>query len=224
MAPMALRVHCGHRQDVPSDIGRTHGRQWIFWRPNPESPLRHYRLRTVTYGLAPAPYLAIRVLQQLAIDDGHRFSATVPIIESSIYIDDTLFGRDTNCVKRGTNIIGLMKGGGFQLRKWAANSPVLLEDTASQHELADHLLAKDETLKILGLSWLSQEDVFCFVITSSVTASLTRRSILSFVAKLYDPLEWAAPVITTMTKILQRFCFKSSGCSRTIEMRQSHKN
>jgi len=45
--------------------------QRILWRLNPESPLQHYRLRTVIYGLAPAPYLAMRVLQQLAIDDGH---------------------------------------------------------------------------------------------------------------------------------------------------------
>jgi len=66
--------------------------QRILWRPKPESPLQHYRLRTVTYGLDPVPYLAMRVLQQLAIDDGHRFPATVPIIENSIYVDDTLFG------------------------------------------------------------------------------------------------------------------------------------
>jgi hypothetical protein len=145
----------------------------------------------------------MRVLQQLAID-GHRFPVAVPLIESSIYIDDTLFGRDNLHELRETRdqLIGLMKGG-FQLRKWAANSPALLEDIpASQHKLADHLLAKDETLKILGLSWLPQEDVF-FVIATSVTASLTRRSILSFVAKLYDPLGWAAPVVITAKILLQ---------------------
>jgi hypothetical protein len=97
-----------------------------------------------------------------------------------------------------------MKGGGFQLRKWAANTPILLEDIlVSQHELADHFLAKDETLKILGLSWLPREGVFCFVIASSVTAFPTRRSILSFVAKLYDPLGWAALVVIIAKILLQ---------------------
>jgi len=33
--------------------------QRILWRPTPESSLQHYRLHTVTYGLAPAPYLAM---------------------------------------------------------------------------------------------------------------------------------------------------------------------
>jgi len=101
----------------------------------------------------------MRILQQLAIDDGYRFPVEVPIIENSIYVNDTLFGQDSLHELRQTRdqLIDLMKGGGFQLRKWAANSPILLEDIpASQHELADHFLAKDETLKILDSypSWL----------------------------------------------------------------------
>ncbi|KAH0949513.1 hypothetical protein HN011_008646, partial [Eciton burchellii] len=69
--------------------------QRILWRSNLESPLQHYRLRTITYGLASASYLAMRVLQQLAIDDGHRVPAVVSIIENSIYVDDILFGQDS---------------------------------------------------------------------------------------------------------------------------------
>jgi len=59
--------------------------QQILWRPISESPLQQYRLLTVTYGLASAPYLAARVLKQLAIDDGHLFPAAVTIMENSIY-------------------------------------------------------------------------------------------------------------------------------------------
>ncbi|XP_070170845.1 uncharacterized protein [Polyergus mexicanus] len=54
-----------HRDDV--DFLR------IFWRSNINSPIRSYRLLTVTYGTAPAPYLAMRVINQLAIDEGHSF-------------------------------------------------------------------------------------------------------------------------------------------------------
>ncbi|KAH0950338.1 hypothetical protein HN011_003596, partial [Eciton burchellii] len=106
----------------------------------------------------------MRVFKQPAIDDGHLFLAAIPIIKSSIYVDDTLFGNDNIHELRETRdqLISLMKGGGFQLRKWSANSPSLLEDISySQHELADYLLAKDEMLTILGLSW-PQEDIFYF--------------------------------------------------------------
>jgi len=161
----------------------------------------------VTYGVVSVSYLAMRVLKQLAIDDSHLFSAAVSIVESSIYVD-TLFGNDNIHELREVRnqLINLMKGGRFQLRKCATNSPRLLEDIPnSQHELADHLLAKDETLKILGLSWLSQKDIFCFVIAPSVMAAPIRRSIFvqSFIAKLYNSLGWAAPVVIAAKILLQ---------------------
>jgi len=65
-----------------------------------------------------------------------------------------LFGNDNihELCEARDQLIGLMKRGGFQLRKWAANR-ALWKTSRAQHELADHLLAKNETLKILGLSW-----------------------------------------------------------------------
>ncbi|KYN27671.1 hypothetical protein ALC57_02931, partial [Trachymyrmex cornetzi] len=37
--------------------------QRILWRLSCDTPITHFRLLTVTYGLAPAPYLAMRVLK-----------------------------------------------------------------------------------------------------------------------------------------------------------------
>lgn len=36
---------------------------------------------TLTYGLASAPYLAIRALRQLSIDENHRFPLTTDVIK-----------------------------------------------------------------------------------------------------------------------------------------------
>lgn len=68
--------------------------QRILWRPNKDLAVKHFRLFTVTYGLASALYLAMRVLKQLATDDGHAFPKAAAIIESSLYVDDILFGGD----------------------------------------------------------------------------------------------------------------------------------
>ncbi|XP_036345881.1 uncharacterized protein LOC118755141 [Rhagoletis pomonella] len=46
--------------------------QRIVWREDAGSPVEHYRLLTVTYGLAASPFLAARVLKQLAED--HKWS------------------------------------------------------------------------------------------------------------------------------------------------------
>jgi hypothetical protein len=63
------------------------------------------------YGLASVPYLAIRVFKQLSIDDAYLFPAAVPIIESSIYVDDTLFVNDNihELHDAKDQLIGLMK-------------------------------------------------------------------------------------------------------------------
>lgn len=51
--------------------------QRIVWRSSLNTPIAEYRLRTVTYGTAAAPYLAIRVLDQLAHDDGSQYPLVV---------------------------------------------------------------------------------------------------------------------------------------------------
>ncbi|XP_012228849.1 uncharacterized protein [Linepithema humile] len=66
--------------------------QRILWRPSSQSSIQSYRLRTVTYSTAPAPYLAIRVLHQLVEDEGHRFPLARSILLHETYVDDILFG------------------------------------------------------------------------------------------------------------------------------------
>lgn len=43
--------------------------QHIFWWPRPLDELLEYQLNTVTYGLTCAPFLALRVLQNVADED-----------------------------------------------------------------------------------------------------------------------------------------------------------
>ncbi|XP_029156123.1 uncharacterized protein LOC114946183 [Nylanderia fulva] len=190
-----IRVH-------PKDIDY----QRILWRPTEDATIQHYRLLTVTYGLAPAPYLAMRVLKQLALDEGVNYPAAVPILNESIYVDDTLFGANDIQTLTDTRdqVISLMKSGGFQLRKWASNTIELLKDfSTDKSDVTDHLILNNESLKVLGLSWIPAEDSFRLVVNSTIPIAPTKRSILSFVAKLYDPLGWAAPVVIVAKIVLQ---------------------
>ncbi|GAB1868085.1 Gag-pol polyprotein [Camponotus japonicus] len=68
--------------------------QRILWKSSLSEPLLDYQLLTVTYGMACAPFLALRVLKQLVIDEGQQFPLAVPILSNNIYVDDLLFGAD----------------------------------------------------------------------------------------------------------------------------------
>jgi len=46
--------------------------QRILWLPISESSLQQFRLLIIMYGPASAPYFAMNVLKQLAIDDRDR--------------------------------------------------------------------------------------------------------------------------------------------------------
>lgn len=180
--------------------------QRILWQGDTDCPI-DYQLLTVTYGMTCARYLALRVLKSLIDDEGHRFPLTVPILRDQIYVDDVLFGGDDpTLVKQSRDqLVSLLQCGKFTLRKWASNSPLLLEDIdPSDHGLAcDKLIATDEKLKILGIVWNPTRDIFQFKVSLPPSGSWTKREILSTIAKLYDPLGWVTPV-TVSAKILMQ--------------------
>lgn len=66
--------------------------QRIVWRQSPEHPLETYELKTVTYGTASAPFLATRVLQQLADDEQHDFPQAANVLRKDFYVDDLITG------------------------------------------------------------------------------------------------------------------------------------
>ncbi|XP_011884042.1 PREDICTED: uncharacterized protein LOC105571179 [Vollenhovia emeryi] len=187
----------------PDDVDFTR----ILWRSRDDRPIQSYRLLTVTYGTAPAPYLAMRVVNQLALDDGSSFPLARDIIQNSLYVDDVLFGADNIQSLRESRdqLTKLMTRGGFHLRKWAANLKELLEDIPpGEHELAiEHPFDKDNTLKVLGLTWIPNEDAFRFHIEPPSLGVNTKRSVLSFIARFFDPLGWASPVTITAKILIQ---------------------
>ncbi|XP_077264770.1 uncharacterized protein LOC143898862 [Temnothorax americanus] len=182
--------------------------QRILWRRSPHDVIIIFLLLTVTYGQACAPFLALAVLEQLTIDEGKHFPLAIPILRKHIYIDDAVFGADDKLHIRQIRdqLVALLKRGGFELKKWASNSPSLLDDI----DVADHGLAgkksfaQDEQLKILGIGWNPSKDVFEYRVALSDKVPDTKRTILSAVAKLYDPLGWATPVTIAAKILMQR--------------------
>ncbi|XP_058810473.1 uncharacterized protein LOC131675492 [Phymastichus coffea] len=102
--------------------------QRILWSRAPGRPAMDYRLTTVTYGTACAPFLAIRTLLQLASDEKTRFPLGAACLESNTYVDDTFAGADDlpTAVRIRDEFIGILKSAGIELDKWAANHPNLL--------------------------------------------------------------------------------------------------
>ncbi|GFQ71660.1 integrase catalytic domain-containing protein [Trichonephila clavata] len=125
----------------------------ILWRPSPEEDIVSQRLKTVTYGTKPAPYLATRCLLQLAHEGKNKYLLAAPVIQNSTYMDDISSGADdfTTAKEMQRQLIGSMKEGCFHLYKWSANREELMKDVPTENK--EFLFNEnDELVKTLGLS------------------------------------------------------------------------
>lgn len=264
--------------------------QRIVWRDQPEKEIQDYELMTVTFGTSSAPFLAVRALHQVSIDEGVEFPLAAPKVVQSFYMDDLMTGCSN--VQEGVNIYKqiteLLEKGGFTLQKWNSNNLELLseinkdmgkqdkrdkenkkdntgiqdnqegkinkgdiginqssnKDKLQKYNLPvkeDNYLRKEQnkqekdnlynqrekevqqekenlkdkrdieikdenTTKILGLTWDRSEDQFQYTVNlpSATTEPETKRSIISLIAKLYDPLGWIAPTIIQAKIFIQK--------------------
>ena len=179
--------------------------QRIVWAPNAASDPVDFRLSTVTYGTACAPYLAIRTLAQLVQDEGDRFPLGAHCLKFETYVDDTFAGADdlATAVQKRVELTKLLASAGIELDKWAANHSELLPGSARQ--VLEKQIDEDESVKTLGVRWVPSHDEFRFSVAGieNLSAAYTKRSVLSNISRLFDPLGWLAPVTVTAKILMQ---------------------
>lgn len=175
--------------------------QRIVWRNNPSEPIQDFALNRLTFGTSCAPYIAIRSVNQLAEDEKSNFPDVAKVLKNDAYVDDVLSGGDDirSAQQLQRDLSAVIKSGGFELKKWASNANEVLEqipETDREVKIPVELNA-DDTIKALGIAWHPANDSFGFktMLFSTDRQLLTRRTALSTVAKLFDPIGLIAPVI-----------------------------
>ncbi|GBN95285.1 hypothetical protein AVEN_207930-1 [Araneus ventricosus] len=177
--------------------------QRIVWKETNNSPIKIYELNTVTYGTVSAPFLAMRVLKALADAEHQDFPETARITSRDMYMDDILSGATslTSAKRLQADLSKLLRRGGFELHKWVSNHPDLLNDiSTSEYSFED---TQSNTVKALGMLWKPQPDQLTFKVSVKKKDSLTKREVLSQIARLYDPLGIIGPVIAKAKIFMQ---------------------
>ncbi|KAG7295220.1 hypothetical protein JYU34_022191 [Plutella xylostella] len=171
--------------------------QNILWREG--GIMNVLQLQTVTYGLTSSAFLATRCLIELARLYKNDYPLASAAIINNSYVDDIQTGCDTidQASQLKKELISIMKHANFNLHKWVSNTPELLNDIPqTQIGSSCRDLDRDTSVaKILGILYDAQDDAFKLsgrVLTPPKT--VTKRSVLSSVSRLFDPMGLVGPV------------------------------
>lgn len=176
--------------------------QMILWRENENEPVKHFKLNTITYGTASAPFLSTRCLLQLAYECDD--SDIREIIKHDFFMDDLLTGHET---QEGLNricrlVTKSLSSACFNLRKFRSNADQLFVEN-KLNEVQEITEFKTVT-STLGLTWSPQSDLFKFSVQVDMHAQITKRNILSSIAKIFDPLGLLSIFVVKAKLILQK--------------------
>ncbi|XP_064648538.1 uncharacterized protein LOC135500816 [Lineus longissimus] len=163
--------------------------------------VRTMKFLRVPFGNKSSPFLLNATIK-------HHL-ATYPLslareeLEENLFVDDWLTGADTDddscdLFDNGSQIFDKA---GMTLAKCHSNSRVLVgkfsQDLGSKH-------LQDDSVKVLGMKWFALEDCFSFdgVETPSISELFcSKRTVLSFTSRLFDPLGFLSPFVM-LAKIL----------------------
>lgn len=179
--------------------------QAILWRSHPDQQLKTYVLNTVTYGTSCAPFLAVRCLHQLAADNQLINPFISNIIKQDFYVDDLICGADTleQIINIKTEVTKILAQGKFELHKWRSNESSMSNENQQPTQYLE--FSENKEAKMLGIVWNSKEDMFQYNFLDVCVAQnyVTKRTILSYISKIFDPLGLIGPIIIKAKIMLQ---------------------
>ncbi|GIY33901.1 hypothetical protein CEXT_381001 [Caerostris extrusa] len=92
--------------------------QRIVWRDSPFKPIQDFRLTRIAYGTASAPYLAVKCLRQLAIQEEQNFPLASKAALKDFYVDDLMSGANstTEALDLQAQLIQMLSSAGLVLK------------------------------------------------------------------------------------------------------------
>ena len=126
--------------------------------------LEEWRMCRVTFGITCSPFLASKVLLQIAEDYSMEFPEATAIIRNAFYVYDCLTGASTleEADKLRQDLNSLLSHGCFALRKWHSSSDKLLERIPAEFKEADGsdlAVSSSQCSKTLGVHWNTHSDM-----------------------------------------------------------------
>ena len=174
--------------------------------------VKHFRMKVHIFGGIWCACIATYAMRRTLQDHNVTNDVAIDTILNCFYVDDCL--RSEKTVDQAKSVMCSVKQilakGGFNLTKFVANRLELIEDLEEcdrAKEVKDVSISDDIKSKALGIIWNVKGDRFQISVGESqlekVKGKVTRRTMLSVLASMYDPLGLVGPFLIVGKKLLQ---------------------
>ena len=192
--------------------------RFLWWKDgNLSVHPQEYHMNVHLFGAASSPGCANYGLQHLAKEHQDIYPLGSKFIMRDFYVDDGITSVEgaERAIQVAKEARELCAKGGLRLHKFISNNKAVMESIPSSERAAD---VKDYNLTLddspsertLGIKWHIESDCFSFSINLK-DKPVTRRTVLSSVASLYDPLGLVAPFLLVGKGVLQEMCRNGTG-------------
>lgn len=183
----------------------------FVWRNSMQETLKDFRMTRVTFGVSASSFVANMCVKQNALDHELQYPLAAKAVDDDFYVDDGVTGADSieEAIELQCQLQSLFSLAGFLLRKWNSSEPTVLEhidpklhDSQSVRHISDPEVGYTKTL---GIEWKASLDHFRLTVADlPPLGKVTKRALVSDIAKTFDVLGWFSPTIVTIKILLQR--------------------
>ena len=195
-----------HSIEIPLHDQMTHLFLWRDMQLN-KSP-ETFAMTALNMGDRPASAIAQTALRMTAEEAAKEFPEASRMITKNSYMDDIPGSAESKEVgmKLMKDTETLLAAKNFKIKNWTFSGQKTSKNKSKDQEAVQALLRQDisnELSKVLGMGWEEEEDIIRFSISSLDENDITKRSCLSNICRIYDPIGLLTPV-TVSAKIILR--------------------
>ena len=151
-----------------------------------------YVKTVLTFGDKPAPAIAQIALQKTAKEGEKRHPEAAEVLKNNTYMDDICDSVHSveKARKLSEDIDEVLNNGGFAVKGWLSNRPLKGNNMNENQKIETEMkhLQSPGLEKVLGSVWNHVENVFGFKVNPPNLTTLTRRIILSQIARILRSL------------------------------------
>ena len=188
--------------------------RFVYRPPGSKEPIKTWQMTRHFFGGTSSSCVAHYALHRTAQELSGSYPEAAKILQSNSYVDNVLYSAETikEAIELGDGIKIVSKHGGFTQSQFASSSREVLKSLDPSELSKPDLNLDTEDLpieRVLGCVWDCETDSFKFPHTVKSKKPVkdegihTKRSVLSAVSTIFDPLGLLLPVIIIMKILIQ---------------------